>query len=235
MKRLYLEYFRLGDNAYRDKMKYFEDHQREIWSLEFEESCDINLDYLNCLFEVGRYDRFLQFVDEMIEIVVIENIYSYRGENIYFELLFKKAACLYNIGKYVESLSLLKQLRKINPMHKLTIETFAVCFKKIPDNQVLLFKALAVACISFLLAFSVVKILLIEPFYENSIAIFNRIQIGLSITALFSFFASELIFKARVYYEIGAFPSGVFTLIWKWILKFSKHIKRNWLSKKKDF
>lgn len=224
MNKLYWEYFRFGDTAYRDKMRYFESHQKEIWKLDFEESTDISLDYLSCLFEVGRYERFLLFVDNMIETVMIENIDTYRGENIYFELLFKKAACLYHTGEYSASMAILKQLRKIDPTHILTIELYTLCHRKIPYYIVTNLRALTVASIIILIVLSVVRILLIEPFYAASISLFTQLQIGLIGLAALSFIASEIVFKVKIYNEIGAFPSGAITLIGRWIVKMVRRI-----------
>lgn len=87
-KPIYWEYFGLEESAYRDKVKMYEDNSAQIAVLLFEDKCEIDIDYLFCLFEIGRYERFLSKVKPMIELVIMENIYDYRGVDIYKELLF---------------------------------------------------------------------------------------------------------------------------------------------------
>jgi len=106
----YFNYYRIGQGAYRDKVKYFEDNKDGLSMLDEQQLYDVKIDYLLCLFEIGRYEYFLGKVDEMIEVVIIENIFEYDGINIYNELLFKKSACLYNTNNFSSSEKVLKSL-----------------------------------------------------------------------------------------------------------------------------
>ena len=43
---LYKEYFRLGQNAYREKVRFVEDIQQDLRFIPFDERIEIELDYL---------------------------------------------------------------------------------------------------------------------------------------------------------------------------------------------
>ena len=114
-KDFYFEYHRMGTKAFRDKVRFYEDNKANVGLLTYEERIDIDLDYILCLFEIGKYHKFLSKADSLIEVVIIDNIFEYNGMNIYNDLLFKKAACLFNTGQYIKSEKVLKSIVKLEP------------------------------------------------------------------------------------------------------------------------
>jgi len=133
----YINYYRIGQGAFRDKVKYYEDHKAEIHYLEVEQQYDVKIDYLLCLFEIGRYEYFLGKVDEMIETVIIENIFEYGGRNIYHDLLFRKSACLYNTNRLVAAEKVLKALIKLDTDNDVARTLYTRCRRKrvSPQNE----------------------------------------------------------------------------------------------------
>jgi len=75
----YFEYHRMGNNAFRDKVRYYESNKALIHYLSYEERVDVDLDYLLCLFEIGKYHKFLKKADALIELVIMDNIFDYNG------------------------------------------------------------------------------------------------------------------------------------------------------------
>ena len=61
--QIYNGYFRLGPTAYREKVRFFEENPDAISRLDFDDRIEMEFDYLYCLFEVGRYERYLSKVD----------------------------------------------------------------------------------------------------------------------------------------------------------------------------
>lgn len=86
----YFEYFSIDNTAFRDKVRYYEENQDKIGWLNHEGRLEMDMDYCLCLFEIGRYQRFLQKVDIVIEDIIFENVYEYMAVNIYEDLLFKR-------------------------------------------------------------------------------------------------------------------------------------------------
>jgi len=66
-KPIYWQYFGLSASAYREKIRLYEANPDEIAELEFDDRIEIDIDYLFCLFEIGRYDRYISKSDRAIE------------------------------------------------------------------------------------------------------------------------------------------------------------------------
>ena len=126
----YFEYHRMGSGAFRDKVRFYESNKTQIHYLSYEERIDVDLDYVLCLFEIGKYHKFLSKTDALIEVVIRDNIFTYNGLNIYNDLLFKKAACLFNTGQYIKSEKVLKSIVKLDPDNTTARALFAKCKRK---------------------------------------------------------------------------------------------------------
>ncbi|KXK39047.1 MAG: hypothetical protein J5I52_09820 [Saprospiraceae bacterium] len=211
-KLTYLQYFRLGETAYREKVRFYEEHPDAIASLYYEDKIDIDLDYLICLFEIGRYERFLSKVDAAIEQVIMDNIYEFGGENIYEELLFRKAACLYQIEKYDECGHLLRQLVKINPSNRIYIGLLNIVERKIHTDAVTTIKALAMASFLIVVCISLVRILF-EPFLDVYISPLITVRTGLFILGISCLVGLEVYFQLKLYRETGMFSYGILNRI----------------------
>ena len=111
---LYFRYYNLGNHAYYDKVKFYETYIKENDNLLYEEKLDLTLDYVLSIFSIGKYHKFLSLVDPIIETIIRDNIHSFNDQDLFQILLFKKAAALYNLKKYEESIIISKQLVKIN-------------------------------------------------------------------------------------------------------------------------
>ena len=55
-KSIYINYFKLGYNAYREKVRYYEENPDAIASLNFDERLEMDIDYLYSLF--GEFSPF---------------------------------------------------------------------------------------------------------------------------------------------------------------------------------
>lgn len=172
---LYIQYFNIGVTSYREKVKFYEQHILNRDALDFESQVDIDLDYLQALFEVGKYHRFLSKVDHYIELVIMENIELHNGEDIYSVLLFKKAACLYNLHQYEASLVILEQLQKIDPGNEVAPRLRYKCTRQLHKNRDETFRAVSVVSLLCGVSLKVAEILVIEPFYDEYLDKFHLI------------------------------------------------------------
>jgi tetratricopeptide (TPR) repeat protein len=202
--QVYLRYFRLGDTAYREKVRFYEENPDAISSLYFDDRLEIDFDYLYCLFEVGRYERFLSKVDPFIELIVEENIYEFRGENIFQELLFRKAACLYQLKQYPKSEVILKQLVRMDRQNPLFIGLYTICKRKIENDIYITIKALAMAAFLIVLGITIARIFL-EPFLAIYLAPFLVLRIILFSFGTCCLIGLELAFQYKIYKETGMF------------------------------
>ncbi len=100
LRSSFTEYLNIPRKAFQQKIRYYERNKASILQLPFNEFMQIQLDYIFALFEVKEHDYFLSIVDEMIENVISENVFTVNQTDIYKELLTKKAIASYNVLDY---------------------------------------------------------------------------------------------------------------------------------------
>lgn len=198
-KDFYFEYHRLGNKAFRDKVRYYEDNRSYIQYLSYEERIDVDLDYAICLFEIGKYHKFLSKADGLIEAVIMDNIFSYNGVNIYNDLLIKKAACLHNTGQYVKSEKVLLSILKIIPDSDIARILFGKCKRKQNLDRHEGTKAIALLFMLFSLILAVTQFSIEVYFQSKNIDIIGQMKILFGGLGLFLLIANE----AYLYYIIG--------------------------------
>ncbi len=217
---LYKEYFRLGQNAYREKVRFVEDIQQDLRFIPFDERIEIELDYLLCLFELGRYGRFVQMSDPVIETIIRENIYSFQGQDIYQELLFRKAACLFQLRKLHDSRAILQQLVKMSSGNPLYLGLYLLCQRQLSGELQQFMKAVAVAALLLVVSITVIQLLLIEPLMEPYLQPFTAVRTALLAGALSILAWLELSIHTRIYRETGFFTYTLLNRI------FNNSVKR---------
>jgi len=199
----YLDYYRIGTQSYRDKVRYYEANKDQLQFLDFNQQIEIKIDYILCLFEIGRYEYFLDKVDHIIELVVIENVFHYNGYDIYNELLFRKSACLYNTNKFNAAERILKALIKIDSDHINARNLYTICRRKhtSPQNQNV--KAIAMVALLSGISIAFMELFIVKPFYAEYVKMFSTFKVWLFATALLILFGSELYFKYNIGRDIG--------------------------------
>lgn len=216
-RRAYFEYFSLEHSAYREKVRYYEENQDKIGLLDPEEKIELDIDYCLCLFEVGRYQRFLQKIDPVIEDIIYENIYEYMSERIYESLLFKKSACYYNLGQYKEAEKILIQLVRLDKNHKEASTLLALCKRKSDKDLFVMFKAMAIVTMFMAISITFARIILIEPFYDQYLAPFIWVRNMLVVAAFFFLTAQEWMINREIFKETGRFASPLINKIYDFV------------------
>jgi tetratricopeptide (TPR) repeat protein len=207
-----LDYFKLGDDAWRKKMKYYEDNLKWINALDFDDKIEMEMDYLLCLFEVGRYERYLSKVDPILEVIISENIFTFKGENIFNELLFRKAACYYQADQWHEAKIILKQLINIDKSNAVYMGLYSICCRKLNVDYYAPIKATAMASFILVIIIAVADIFL-EPLFEIYIRPIEKLKIWLFAYGCISLITIEIIFQWRIKRETGMFSFAILNKI----------------------
>ena len=113
--KIYNEFKEIDIHSYRMIVEFYSNHEEDIQRLKFHEYFELQVAYIDALFEIGAYDNLLKICDECIELVIENNIQYYQGEDVYQKLLLKKAAAHFNLLEYHKAEFILKELIKINP------------------------------------------------------------------------------------------------------------------------
>jgi hypothetical protein len=164
--KIYRSFLSLDENSFQEIIHFFEDHEKEIQGLDFEEYFDLLVAYVTALFEVGAYKEHLLMVDVVIETSILNNILEYKGEDLYQRMLFRKAASLYHTQQYQKAEHVLGELLRMDIEDQGAVLFMKKCLRthypQIRSN------AHAAAVFLFLLTTLVIalEVLLVRPFYH---------------------------------------------------------------------
>lgn len=162
---LLLDYAKIEKTNYQAKVQFYEERQSKIGELLTKDKFEIDVDYTFALFELGKYYKCVDILENLIEQVINENIFILNGEDIFQSLLFKKSACHYNIGEPNKSKHVLQELIKMDPLNETYQTFFKRCYRNEYKQEYRWMGGLVVGL--FLLAAFVISIelLIIRPFY----------------------------------------------------------------------
>lgn len=211
---LYRDFKKIPEQSFREKIRYVDNHKEQIDQLSFSNWIEINLDYTFALFEVGYYERFLEKADVMIEQVIINNIYFHQHKDVYCELLFRKAASLYNIGEIDKTIVIIDQIISIDHSHKFAPAFLQKCLNHKKRYARSWAQALGIAFLLVGVGIMALKVLVIKPFLPENISFANSVQ-----SALLTSGIAFLIF------------TEVYNLLWAKILVAEK-VRRSYKRKK---
>jgi len=123
--KVYNNFKEIDRYAHQSIVEFYHRHESDIQRLKFDEYFELQISYIDALFEIAAYDNLLSVCDATIEAVIMNNIQSFRGEDIYRKLLLKKAAAHYNLLEYRKAEYILKELIRIDPD-----DTYSIRFLK---------------------------------------------------------------------------------------------------------
>jgi hypothetical protein len=113
--KLYRNFKSLSPGDYYGVVRFFEAHEEALYALDTEAYLDCALGYTNALFETDDYRRHNVMCDHLIQLIMAERINTWGGEDLFAQLLHKKAQALHRLEAWPEAIHVLRQLRKIEP------------------------------------------------------------------------------------------------------------------------
>lgn len=113
--RLYRNFKAIETNDFHGITRFYEQNEDGIRALDFDEYLDCTLIYTNALFETAEHGKHLVMCDHLLELVIIQNVETWGGEDLYHQLLFKKAASLFHLQDYKSAERILREIIKIYP------------------------------------------------------------------------------------------------------------------------
>ena len=185
--RLYRNFKSIEVNDFHGLIRFYEQNEDGIRALDFDEYLDCTLTYTNALFEAADHGKHLVMCDHLLELVIMQNVDHWGGEDLYHRLLFKKATSLYHLQEYGKSERILREIIKIYPHDHLA----AVFLNKalLHQKPVWLFRARAATVAFALMAVVVIalEILALPMFFPSLLQPFqtaHNLLIALSLASL---------------------------------------------------
>lgn len=172
---LIAQYRELDPGAFRDIIRFYEAHKQALPQLDIDHFIEIELGYVNALFEMGRYEAFLVTVQPMLETLIYHNIQFVNGEDAYENLLFRKAAAHYHLSELSTTVRILWELLRINPENQAASYLLKRCLVR--KEPAFLHHAKAVSIFLFLLSAFVIglELLIVRPFFDDYA---HQVEIG---------------------------------------------------------
>lgn len=193
-KEAFQAYQRIDPCAYRERVRFYDEHTDAFQGLGYEQQMYLQLDYHYALFEIGKYRRFLVSVDELIEQVVIDNFGGFHSD--YFQdLLFKKAASLYNLWRLPECEKVVTQLLKIDGSIEGARAILYQCRLRSARKWYKLTKATSVLCFLTGAVGLLVAHLVIEPFYFEWFPAASFLSTGLLASCVILLVCNEVLLR----------------------------------------
>jgi tetratricopeptide (TPR) repeat protein len=170
---LYMTFHSLSNHS---RVRFFEEKIKNNSFIDFREKAELEIEYIFALFEVGKYEKVLEYIDPVIELVVIENIDKINGKDAFESLLFKKSACYFNLEEYDKCIELNKQLLNINKQNNLYKHLQSLATKKKKLNGLSQINYYGVLSLFFGFVLSIIDIFIIDPFYTEYHALFSIVK-----------------------------------------------------------
>ena len=207
--KVYLAFIEIESNDFQQIMRYYEENEEEIRALEFDEFFELLVAYVNALFESGHYEKHLVSVDVVIENSILRNIQYFKGEDIYRKMLFKKAASLYNLHQYDKADYVLRELIKIDPFEKDSIQFLKKCLRKGKSGLIRVTRAAAIFFFLLTAAIIAFEILSVRPFHNTYTRYVEAGRIGTFIFGLLVLLGGQLVHRWRIEKEVNDFAESI--------------------------
>ena len=191
--------------AYREKILFIEENFFMLRELHGDEYFDMMVLYGEALFETGEYGRQAKLADHIIEMSMERNIIFHRGQDIYFETLFKKAASLHNLDQIDKAVHILKELIKMNPDHESTKLFLINCLIRQKKAIVRPYRSISLVLLMTSALVIAVELLLVNTLWPNWSSIVEIIRNGLFISGVVLLIAGEMIVRYRAVEDVYSF------------------------------
>lgn len=194
---VYSQYVSISEEDHHTMVRFYEENTNRIELLSFNLYIEMSYTYVRSLFEVGRYYDLLKIIDGLIQDVILENVYSVKGIDIYQELLLLKGQSLYYIMDYNKADHVLSELVKMNKesLYLKKLYRINVIDRLRYEGQ----KIKGVCVLFFLLSGLVIgiELLVVRSFYSEWVFIVELLRNTLFLSGLVLFFAQEISFRKK--------------------------------------
>src|SRR5690625_615786 len=114
VSNFYSNFVNLDKQEFDVIIREYQENESLIDMLATDQRIELQIIYLEALYQIGKYGVFLRKVDETIEDVIRYNFESDPDDKIFEKLLFKKATALFHQGHVEKSEYITRELLKIN-------------------------------------------------------------------------------------------------------------------------
>lgn len=165
--KLYRNFKALEANDFHGITRYYERNEDGIRSLDIDEYFDCTLAYAEALFETGAYRKHVLVCEQLLELLINQDLDGWQAEELFREVLFKKAASHFRLGEFRQAEHVLRELVKIHPWDAMPQRFLQTCLLK-QKPAWLSYMRVAAVVLSLLAAVTVMaELFVIRPFFTE--------------------------------------------------------------------
>ncbi len=180
--KLYRNFKSLKVNDFHGIVRYYEEFEEAIRTLDFEEYFDCTHAYTAALFETADHGKHVVMCDHLLEIIIMENVDTWAGEDVYAQILLKKAISLYRLREDAQTEHVLRELLKLHPEDRLARHTLQICLLRRRPRWLLKTRAIAVATLLLGAIAVAVELFVVAPFFsqysDTARWVYNSLMVG---------------------------------------------------------
>lgn len=207
--KTYRAFKSIHPESHREIIRFYDENEKTILKLDFEEYFDLLVAYVGALFVIGKYRQHLLMVDIVIENTIQRNIFSYNGQDLFFEMLTCKGLSYLHTYQFDKAEDIFKQLIRIKPTEEETVKYLEKSIRSRGANIQHWSRAISIGML-FLAAIIIgVEILVIRPFYEMHVKYFELGRTLLFMFACLAMAGGEWMHWYRSRKKAGLFLLGV--------------------------
>jgi tetratricopeptide (TPR) repeat protein len=166
-QRLYRDFKSIDPRDPYSVIRFYEQHEDALATLELDSYLDCTLSYVNALSEAEEFQRQVAMCDFLIEFVMQESIVLFGGEDVFCSLLQKKGTALFALGQYDEAAKVLRSLVRIVPNHASAQALLAQCLQQEMPRHRLRWRGYGLLLLLLSAISAGVSGLVIQPFYPD--------------------------------------------------------------------
>jgi len=195
--KIYGQFLGIHPGEYVKIIAFYEENEDQIRNLPLEQFREILSTYADAVFENGSYKKYILIANEILPWAFDCD----SDRELFYKILFRKAASLYNLGQLGKAEVILEQLYRINSLNVDAKMFLKKCFKIKNSVKVQKIRALSLLLLFLSAIVILVELLWITPFFERAVIPTRFIRTSL-FTGAFFIMVGNLIFqeiKAQVY------------------------------------
>jgi len=165
--RLYRNFKAIEAQDFHGTVRFYEQYEEGIRALDFEEYFDCTFTYTNALFETMQFGKHGVMCDFLLETIIMQNLDTWGGEDIYARILYDKAVSLYYLREYAPAEHVMRELIKIHPYHTTYLRLLNKCMLRRKPAWLMTARAVALALILCSAVFVGLELFVVKPFFPE--------------------------------------------------------------------
>ncbi len=200
---IYNDFKSIDSSNYHEIVRFCHDQDDRLDHLEMPYFLEVKVMLATAYFELGRYHKFLELADFLLEFTIYHNIQTFQGEDIFQKILFKKAAALYQLLHLSQAEKILWELLKMDPDNAAASYLLKRCLIKNQPGYLRRVKGLSIFLFLLAAATIAVELLLIRPFMQAYVDTVEITRIVIILGGLFILFLTDGWHRFRSFHKVN--------------------------------